>query len=131
MTQKAVELILMRQCASHLSMPIFLVDRDGHLVYYNEPAEALLGRPFDDAGEMSVADLASLFDTADEDGRPIPSEELPIGIAMAQRRPAFRRIRFTALNGTQRLIEVTALPLEGQGNHWLGSLAIFWEAHQD
>lgn len=131
MSQKEVELILMRQCASHLSMPIFIVDRDGHLIYYNEPAEALLGRPFDDAGDMSVANLASVFDTSDEDGRPVPSDQLPLGIAMTHRRPAFKRIRFTALDGTERLVEITALPLEGQGGHWLGSVAFFWEAHQE
>jgi len=131
MSHREVELILMRQCASHLSMPIFIVDRGGHLIYYNEPAEALLGRPFDDAGDMSVTNLASLFDTSDEDGRPVPSDQLPLGIAMTQRRPAFKRIRFTALDGTERLVEITALPLEGQGGHWLGSVAFFWEAHQE
>ncbi len=129
MAQKDVELILMRQCASHLSMAIFLVDRDGRLIYYNEPAEVILGRRFDDAGEMFVADLADLFETHDEAGQPIASGELPLGIAMTQRRPAFKRIRFTALDGAQRLIEVTALPLEGEGGLWLGSVAFFWEAH--
>lgn len=131
MVQKEIEMILMRQCAAHLTMPIFLVDREGRLIYYNEPAESLLGRPFDDAGEMYVSELASLFDTADEDGRPIPSHELPLGIAMTQRRPAFKRIRFKALDGVERLVEITALPLEGQGGYWLGSVAFFWEAHQE
>lgn len=131
MAQKEIEMILMRQCAAHLTMPIFLVDREGRLIYYNEPAESLLGRPFDDAGEMYVSELASLFDTADEDGRPIPSNELPLGIAMTQRRPAFKRIRFKALDGVERLVEITALPLEGQGGYWLGSVAFFWEAHQE
>jgi PAS domain S-box-containing protein len=129
MAQKEVELILLRQWASHLNMPIFLVDRDGNLLYYNEPAEVLLGRRFDEAGEMSVFDHSSLFETTAEDGSPIASEDMPLGIAMTQRRPAFQRIRFKALDGTQRLVEITAFPLEGQGGHWLGSVAIFWEAH--
>ena len=43
MSQKAIELILMRQLASSLAMPIFLVDPSGNLVFYNEPAEQLLG----------------------------------------------------------------------------------------
>jgi len=38
-----IELILMKQVASYLATPIFLVDRAGTLLYYNEPAEALLG----------------------------------------------------------------------------------------
>jgi PAS domain-containing protein len=128
--QKDLELILLRQWASHLNMPIFLVDRDGRLIYYNEPAETLLGRRFEEAGEMWVADLSSLFETTAEDGSPIASEDLPLGIAMAQRRPAYRRIRFRALDGIQRNVEITALPLEGQGGYWLGSVAIFWEVHE-
>jgi ribonuclease BN (tRNA processing enzyme) len=77
MAQKEVELILLRQWASHLNMPIFLVDREGMLLYYNEPAEVLLGRSFDEAGEMPAADLSSLFETTDEDGSPIQSSDLP------------------------------------------------------
>ena len=50
-----IELILMRQLASHLRVPIFLVDGQGTLLFYNEPAEALLGRRFDEAGEMKMA----------------------------------------------------------------------------
>ena len=130
MAQKEVELILLRQWASHLNMPIFLVDREGKLLYYNEPAEVLLGRSFDEAGEMPAADLSSLFETTDEDGSPIPSSDLPLGIALTQRRPAFRRIRFKALDGVPRLIEIVAFPLDGQGGHWLGAVAIFWEAHE-
>lgn len=35
MPQKAIELILTRQLASYLAMPIFLVDAAGTLVFYN------------------------------------------------------------------------------------------------
>ena len=130
MAQNELELILLRQWASHLTMPIFLADREGNLLYYTEPAELLLGRSFDEAGAMPVAELATLFETADEDGAPMPTAELPLGIALTQRRPAYRRVRLKALDGVQRLIEITAFPLEGQGGHWLGAVAIFWEAHE-
>ena len=35
MLQKAIEVILMRQLASYLAMPIFVVDPDGNLLFYN------------------------------------------------------------------------------------------------
>ena len=44
MAQYPVELILTRQVASQMAMPVFLVDADGTLVFYNEPAERILGR---------------------------------------------------------------------------------------
>lgn len=130
MAQNELELILLRQWSSHLTMPIFLADREGNLLYYNEPAELLLGRTFDEAGAMPLSELSTIFETTAEDGSPIPSSELPLGIALTERRPAYRRVRVKALDGVQRLIEITAFPLEGQGGHWLGAVAIFWEAHE-
>src|SRR5439155_856752 len=37
--QKQVEIILMRQLASYLTLPVFVVDPEGNLLYYNPPAE--------------------------------------------------------------------------------------------
>ena len=46
MAQHAIEVILMRQLASYLAMPILLVDPVGTLLFYNKPAEGLLGQHF-------------------------------------------------------------------------------------
>ena len=43
MPQKDIELILMRQLANYLAVPILVVDSAGTLLFYNEPAEVLLG----------------------------------------------------------------------------------------
>ena len=128
MAQQPVELILIRQWASYLTLPIFLAGVDGNLLYYNEPAEALLGRRYDEAGEMPIAELASIFVTTDEDGSPLATEALPLSIALLKHRPAHRRYRIRGLDGIWRLIETTAFPLEGQGGRHLGAVAIFWEA---
>jgi hypothetical protein len=45
-----IQIILTRQLAGYLSVPLFLVDPKGDLLFYNEPAEALLGRRFDETG---------------------------------------------------------------------------------
>lgn len=128
MTQKDIELILLRQWASHLTMPVFLMGSDGVLLFYNEPAETLLGMRFDEAGEIPVERIAEIFQTMNEDGSPVPSDELPIGIALMQRRPAHRIVRFQGLDGTPRRVDVTALPLTGQGNRNLGAVSFFWES---
>ena len=39
MSQKEIEQILIRQLASYLAMAVLIVDADGNLVFYNEPAE--------------------------------------------------------------------------------------------
>ena len=62
--------------------PVFVAGNQGQLLFYNEPAERLLGRRYDEAGEMAVHELAEVFKTTAEDGTPMSSEELPLAIAL-------------------------------------------------
>lgn len=129
MPQKDVEVILMRQLASYLAMPIFLVDPAGNLLFYNEPAEALLGRRFDETGEMPLEEWSTIFTPTVEDGSPLPPEALPLVIALQKHRAAHRVFCIRGLDGISRRIEATAFPLEGQGGRHLGAVAIFWEVN--
>jgi PAS domain-containing protein len=127
MPQQPIELILTRQWASYLAVPVWVMGENGDLLYYNESAESVLGRRFDEAGEMPGDELASIFQTTAEDGSPLHSGELPINIALQKRRPAALRHRFRGLDGFWRLVDVAAFPIEGQGGRQLGAVAIFWE----
>ena len=51
-------------------MPLFLVDPKGDLLFYNEPAEAILGRRFEETGAMPAEVWASMFTPIDEQGSP-------------------------------------------------------------
>ena len=126
-SQKEIELILARQLASYLAMPIFIVDPLGNLIYYNEPAEVILGRRFEETGEMPVEEWSTLFKPTDETGNPLAPEALPLVIALNQHCPAHRDMWIEGLDGIRRLIEVTAFPINGQSERYLGALAIFWE----
>ncbi|MFN8599313.1 MAG: hypothetical protein U0842_02505 [Candidatus Binatia bacterium] len=127
MSQKPVELILMRQLASSLAMPIFLVDAGGALAFYNEPAEALLGKRFDETGEMTVGEWASVWQPAAKDGTPLPAERLPLAIAVAEGHPARGDFWIHGLDGQHRHIEVTAMPLIRVTDELVGAVAVFWE----
>jgi PAS domain-containing protein len=129
MAQQPVELILIRQWASYLTMPIFVVAADGNLAYYNEPAEALLGRTFDEAGEMPLPELSNIFEITDEAGGEMDLSQFPLGIAWLEHRPAHGRVRYRALDGPWRIVDVTAIPLEGHDEQHLGAVAIFWEVN--
>ena len=128
MPQKEIELILLRQWASYMTMPIWVAGPDESLLFYNEPAEALLGSQFDEAGEMSLKELPAMYQISSEDGSPLPLDAFPLAIALRERQPAHSSVRFRALNGIWRMVEVTAFPLEGHGAKHLGAMAIFWEA---
>jgi PAS domain-containing protein len=60
MTQP-IELILMRELAGHLATPIFVIDPAGDLLFYNEPAELLLGTRFDETGMLPFAEWSTMF----------------------------------------------------------------------
>ena len=126
--QLPIELILLRQVASYLDLPVFLVDADGRLVYFNEPAEPLLGLRFDDVGELSMADWLVAFRPADADGGRLATEAVPLVIALREARAVHVRLTIAGLDGVRRAIEVTAIPLRGQGGHVLGAIALFWSA---
>lgn len=126
--QHAIEVILIRRWASYVNVPLFVAGVEGELLYFNDAAAVLLGRPFDVVGEMAVGDLDRIFTTTDEEGRPVPAAELPIHIALVTRRPRHGRFRIAALDGVSRLIDVSAVPVVGQGGRFLGAMAFFWEA---
>jgi hypothetical protein len=126
-SQHEIEVILMKQVASYLAMPIFVVDPNGDLVYFNEPAEGLLGRRYDEAGEMPQSEWASVFTPTDEAGVPLAPESLPLSIAFAERRPAHSTMWITGLGGARHHLSVTAFPLMGFHDRDLGAVAIFWE----
>ncbi len=127
MVQKPVEVILMRQLASCLATPIFLVDMEGTLIFYNEPAETVLGLRFEETGEMPHERWATTWSPTALDGSPLAPEELPLSIALEKHRTAHLALRIRGLDGVPRRVAVTAFPLEGQGGRHLGAVAIFWE----
>ena len=128
MPQRPIEVILTRQLASTLAMPVFLVDTNGTLVFYNEPAEIVLGLRFDETGEMPAAEWARLWSPTNEDGSPLPVAQLPLMIAVAERRPVHRGFWISGLDGARRHIEATAFPLTRTTNEVVGAVVIFWEA---
>jgi len=123
----AIQMILIRQLAGYLSVPLFLVDPQGDLLFYNEPAEAVLGRRFEETGPMPAGTWAKGFLPFDEEGQPIPPEELPLMITLAEQRPAYRRFGIKGLNGVKRQIEVASIPIVGLQGEFLGAAALFWE----
>ncbi len=127
MSQKEIEVILARQLSDYLATPVFLVDPSGNLLFYNEPAERILGLRFSETGEMPANEWATVFQPTDEAGEPVAPEGLPLMIALTERRPAHAGLWIRGLDGELRRIQVTAFPLIGQADRFLGGIAIFWE----
>jgi PAS domain-containing protein len=128
--QHDIEIILSRHLAEHLATPIFIVNPAGDLIFYNEPAEAILGYRFDETGVMPASEWATVFKPYDSAGNALFPDDLPLVIAITERTPAHRTFWIHGMDGSLRQIEVTAFPLIGQGGNFLGAVAIFWEVSQ-
>jgi hypothetical protein len=125
--QRDLILILARDLTSRLATPSFVVDGEGTLVYFNEAAEPVLGITYAESGELEAGAWATGWNPTDVDGRPIPLEELPLGIAFREGRSAHRAMHITGGDGTGRDIEVTAFPLQVRPDVTVGAIAVFWE----
>ena len=127
MAQYEVEVILARHLAENLALPMFIIDPEGNLIFFNEPAEAILGLRFGTTGLLPASEWSTMFEPVDQDGKPIAPEEIPLMIAMMHKHPAHRGFWIKGLDEKLRQLEVTAIPLIGQASRMLGAMAIFWE----
>jgi hypothetical protein len=130
MPQQDVELILARQLAGGLAVPILLVDARGDTLFFNEPAELLFGRRFDEIDALPMATRTAILAPRYPDGRPMPPEELPGMRAIRERRPAHSALHMHGLDGVLRPVQATAIPLESARGHLLGALVVLW-AHDE
>ena len=124
---KPIQIILARQLASSLATPILIVDTGATLIYYNEPAEAILGQRFEETGEIAADTWSRLFAIADEERKPIAQEDRPMMLALSERRPHSRTVWMQCGNREWRHMNITAYPLIGEGGQFLGAKMIFWE----
>ncbi|MCK6552975.1 PAS domain-containing protein [Candidatus Binatia bacterium] len=127
MEHKEVEVILTRQLASSLTLPAFIVDAGGTLVFYNEAAERVLGVRFEETGEMPADEWATSWMPTDDAGRPIPAARLPLMVALSERRVAHAFLWVQGLDRTRRKLEAIAFPLSCQGERNLGAMLVFHE----
>jgi hypothetical protein len=104
------------------------VDPDGTLVYFNEPAELILGKTYAESGEMQADEWATIFYPSDpSSGERISPKALPLSVALTERKPAHRTLKITGGDDAERTIGITAFPLWARTDEFVGAVAIFWE----
>src|SRR6478735_9469618 len=107
MVEYGIEIILNRQLADCLSMPAFITDTNGNLIFYNEPAEKLLGTRFEETGEMKVEAWGTIFKPKDDEGNSLPLESLPLSRTLKDRYPYHKTFWIESLQGRSERISVT------------------------
>jgi hypothetical protein len=125
---KSLPLILARELASNLATPMFLLDAQGMLVFYNDAAALLIGKPFAELGEIPGSEFGAVLQLSTPDGEQIRRRDSPAGIALFEQRPAHRTLLATAYNGRRLHVDATAYPLFGATGDMHGVVSVFWES---
>ena len=126
--QKPLELILARNLLSSLSTPAFLAGNDATLLFYNEAAGVLIGRRFEETGEMTATEWTKSFGPFDPEGAWLDLEATPLTRALRDGRPHHARLRIRVATGGQQDIEASAIPIVGSGGS-SGAIVIFWPGY--
>jgi hypothetical protein len=124
---KSLPLILARELAANLATPMFLMDSGGMLVFYNDAAAMLLGKPFAELGEIPSGEFGASLELTTPEGERLLRRDTPSGIAFFEHRPSHQAVMATSYDGIRRSYEATAYPLLGATGEMHGVLAVFWE----
>ena len=128
MAQQAVEMILVRQLAGYLSVPVLVFDTTRTVVFYNESAERILGVRFEETGRIGPEEVDRLVELSDDPAAGPEEAGAPVVTALQQRRPAHARRWLLRRGDRVRLqVELTAFPIIDQDERLLGAVAMFWE----
>jgi PAS domain-containing protein len=129
MPAQPLELILARQFGDSLSLPVFLVDPEGNLLFYNEPAESIFGLKFNETGGMRLEEWATVFKPCGYDGKPLEPDSLPLVKTLSTQLPANGEFYIDSLNGQRSFISVSTFPIIGRTKRFLGAMAIFLKSN--
>ena len=125
--QKNVVLILARELASNIATPMLVLDETGTIVFFNEPAEKILGVAFASIGEVTPEQYDTNWATTDPDGNELSLLHGPMARVVNDHTPAHRVIRVHGLDGVWHVIETTVYPLFASATHFVGAVGVFWE----
>jgi PAS domain-containing protein len=124
--QQSLQLILARNLISTLSTAAFIVDPRGTVVFYNEAAGEFLGMRYEETGKMPLPEWRAAIEPVDDEGNPVPADELPITVALRERRPVHMTNRIRGRGSAAERIEMLALPLIGTEDQHEGAVGVFW-----
>lgn len=125
-TLKSLVLIRAKHLAESVTTPMLLIDAEGNLVFYNEAAEALLGAPFTNVGQVPASEWQAQFKVRGRHDDPAPLETMPGWADLQGERPGLGHVRLTTMDGTDLFIAVCAFPLFTSQDQFDGALVIFW-----
>jgi PAS domain-containing protein len=127
MTGQPLLLILARNLIAGVTVPGFVTDAEGTIVFYNDAAGELLGHRFEETGRLS-REQWNAIGPVDEEGEPL-NTSAPLTTALKQNRPSHDRFRICTDQRNVIMVETSAVPLTGPDG-FLGAIVVFWPSQE-
>ncbi len=122
MPTQDIEFILARQLAEYLSTPIALIDHDGKMIYYNESAEYILGRKYNESGEIESRDWEDRFFEQEERNQSIKILDLPFIRVLSMRHILQGEYWMRNFEEINQKVLIVSVPLVGLAQRELGAI---------
>jgi PAS domain-containing protein len=122
-------LILARNLVAAITVPGFVTDDEGSVIFYNDAAGRLLGRRFEETGRLTREEWSEIG-PLDAEGNPLDWDALPLTTALRENRPAHQRFRICTDERTILMVETSAVPLTAADGHH-GAIVVFWPGEDD
>jgi len=129
-TSQPLELILARNLIAAVELAAFIVDPDGVVVFFNNSAGEVIGRRFEEVGQLAREEWNSRFGPFDEFGQLLPTDSLPLTVALRDGLPVNGRFRVCVRDEELIEVEVSALPLV-TAHGFQGAVVVFWRTDGD
>jgi hypothetical protein len=124
---KPLTLILARELASSLATPMALFDARDLLVFYNDAAAQLIGKPFGEMGEIPAEEFTAVLRMKTPEGEILQRRNSPSGVSFSEHRPSHQTLCVTGFDGVERSVHATAYPLFGTNGEMHGVVSVFWQ----
>ena len=121
MPNQEIEFILARQLSEYLSSPIALVDHDGRMIYYNESAEFILGKKFNESGEIDSREWDERFYDENRTNM-IKMLDLPFLKVLSGRSILEGEYWMRSFEEIEQKVRVICIPLVGMAQRELGAI---------
>ncbi|HNR06570.1 MAG TPA: hypothetical protein PKM27_04585 [Saprospiraceae bacterium] len=122
MSSQDIELILSRQLSEYLAVPMALIDHDGKMVYYNEAAGFILGKHFDEDGEIDLRDWGGRFFNHEGFTESTDLHEIPFFKVLSVRHLVQGEYYMRNFEEINQKLMIVCVPLVGLSQRELGAL---------
>jgi PAS domain-containing protein len=122
MPAQEIEFILSRQLAEYLSTPIALVDHDGKMIYYNESAEHIVGKRYNESGDIESREWDNRFFNDESFNASLNVLDIPFIKVLSMRHIMQGEYWMRNFEEINQKVLIVSVPLVGMAQRELGAI---------